>query len=259
MADQNGGVSKVEPALAIILAAGKSTRMKSALPKVVHEICGRPMVEYVIDAVRAAGGRRIVLVVGHAADTVRGLFGGQPGIEFALQAEQRGTGHAVMMCREHLAGVTGPVLVLNGDIPLVKSASLVGLLADLSAARAACVIGSAVTDANEGLGRIVRDAGGAFLRIVEHKDATPAELQSARSTPGAMPLTVRLCTGRWITSARITSKRSTTSPIARVRSKTRDERSSPRPVSIFARRWGSTRVPSSPTSSDRSSATRSNA
>ncbi|HXY37138.1 MAG TPA: NTP transferase domain-containing protein [Planctomycetaceae bacterium] len=176
MAEPIGDVSRADPALAIILAAGKSTRMKSALPKVVHEVCGRPMVEYVIDAVRDARVRRIVLVVGHGAETVRDLFSGQPGIEFALQAEQRGTGHAVMMCREHLAGVIGPVFVLNGDIPLVKSQSLSGLLHDLLESRAACAIGSAVTDANEGLGRIVRDSQGAFVRIVEHKDATPAEL-----------------------------------------------------------------------------------
>src|ERR1700679_1075629 len=94
MANQNGGVGTIEPALAIILAAGKSTRMKSLLPKVVHEICGRPMVEYVIDAARDAGVRRIVLVVGHGAETVRGLFLGQSGVEFALQSEQRGHGHA---------------------------------------------------------------------------------------------------------------------------------------------------------------------
>jgi bifunctional UDP-N-acetylglucosamine pyrophosphorylase / glucosamine-1-phosphate N-acetyltransferase len=175
MANQNGGGQTKEPALAIILAAGKSTRMKSLLPKVVHEICGRPMVEYVIDAARQAGVPRIVLVVGHGAETVRNLFSGQPGIEFALQAEQRGTGHAVMMSREHLAGVKGPVFVLNGDTPLLKSESLTGLLQDLIENRAACVIGSAVTDANEGLGRIVRDGSGGFLRIVEHKDATPAE------------------------------------------------------------------------------------
>ena len=174
--NQSGGDQKPQPALAIILAAGKSTRMKSVLPKVVHEVCGRPMVEYVIDAVRQAGVQRIVLVVGHGAEIVRGLFEGQPGIEFALQAEQRGTGHAVMMCREHLAGVEGPVFVLNGDIPLVRSTSLSGLLSDQVESGAACVIGSAVTDANEGLGRIVRDGSGAFLRIVEHKDATPAEL-----------------------------------------------------------------------------------
>jgi bifunctional UDP-N-acetylglucosamine pyrophosphorylase/glucosamine-1-phosphate N-acetyltransferase len=175
MADQNGGDRTVQPALAIILAAGKSTRMKSVLPKVVHEVCGRPMVEYVIDAVREAGVRRIVLVVGHAAETVTSLFSGQPGVEFALQAEQRGTGHAVMMCREHLAGVEGTVFVLAGDTPLLKSASLAGLLRDLTENRAACVIGSAVTDSNEGLGRIVRDGHGLFERIVEHKDATPEQ------------------------------------------------------------------------------------
>src|SRR5580693_4337055 len=160
MAEPNAGELTAKPALAIILAAGKSTRMKSALPKVIHEVCGRPMVEYVIDAVRQAGVQRIVLVVGHGAETVRSLFSDQPGIEFALQAEQRGTGHAVMMCREHLAGVEGPVFVLNGDIPLVRSQSLAGLLSDQIQCRAACVIGSAVTDANEGLGRIVRDGSG---------------------------------------------------------------------------------------------------
>lgn len=176
MAEPSGGAQTARPALAIILAAGKSTRMKSVLPKVVHEVCGRPLVEYVIDAVRQAGVPRIVLVVGHGAETVRELFAGEPGIEFALQAEQRGTGHAVMMCREQLAAVTGPVFVLAGDTPLLKSQSLARLLEDLTQNRAACAIGSAVTEANEGLGRIVRDAGGAFVQIVEHKDATPEQL-----------------------------------------------------------------------------------
>jgi bifunctional UDP-N-acetylglucosamine pyrophosphorylase / glucosamine-1-phosphate N-acetyltransferase len=175
MAESSGGDRSTQPALAIILAAGKSTRMKSVLPKVVLEVCGRPMVEYVIEAVRETGVQRIVLVVGHGAETVRSFFAGQPGIEFALQAEQRGTGHAVMMCREHLAGVEGPVFVLAGDTPLLKSASLAGLLQDLAQHRAACVIGSAVTEANEGLGRIVRDGHGSFERIVEHKDATPEQ------------------------------------------------------------------------------------
>jgi bifunctional UDP-N-acetylglucosamine pyrophosphorylase / glucosamine-1-phosphate N-acetyltransferase len=176
MAEPSGGAQTAGPALAIILAAGKSTRMKSVLPKVVHEVGGRPLVEYVIDAVRQVGVPRIVLVVGHGGETVRELFAGQPGIEFAVQSEQRGTGHAVMMCREKLAGVTGPVLVLAGDTPLLKSQSLAGLLQDLTQNRAACVIGSAVTEASEGLGRIVRDGSGAFSRIVEHKDATPEQL-----------------------------------------------------------------------------------
>jgi bifunctional UDP-N-acetylglucosamine pyrophosphorylase / glucosamine-1-phosphate N-acetyltransferase len=175
MTEPSGGDRTTEPALAIILAAGKSTRMKSVLPKVVHEVCGRPMLEYVLEAVRETGVRRIVLVVGHGSEIVRSLFSDQLGVEFALQAEQRGTGHAVMMCREHLAGVEGPVFVLAGDTPLLKSASLAGLLQDLAGHRAACVIGSALTDANEGLGRIVRDGHGTFEQIVEHKDATPEQ------------------------------------------------------------------------------------
>jgi bifunctional UDP-N-acetylglucosamine pyrophosphorylase/glucosamine-1-phosphate N-acetyltransferase len=165
----------VPGAVAVVLAAGKSTRMKSALPKVVHEICGRPMIEYVLDAGRAAGVKRTIVVVGHAADVVRELLSGYSDVVFALQSEQKGTGHAVMMCREQLAGHAGPVLVLAGDTPLLRSETLRGLLDDLRQQRAACVIGTAVTDASEGLGRIVRDGSGEFLRIVEQKDATPEE------------------------------------------------------------------------------------
>lgn len=162
-------------ATAIILAAGKSTRMKSALPKVAHEICGRPMVEYVLDAVRQAGIVRTVVVVGHGADIVQSLLSSDPDVEFAVQAEQKGTGHAVMMCREFLREHAGPVLVLAGDTPLLTSQSLCGLVDDLTANKAACVIGTAVTDANEGLGRIVRNTEGEFARIVEQKDASPQE------------------------------------------------------------------------------------
>jgi bifunctional UDP-N-acetylglucosamine pyrophosphorylase / glucosamine-1-phosphate N-acetyltransferase len=162
-------------AIAVVLAAGKSTRMKSLLPKVVHEICGRPMIEYVLEAVRQAGVKRTIMVVGHGADIVRSLLSAEPDVDFAMQTEQKGTGHAVMMCRELLAQHTGPVFVLAGDTPLLRSESLRGLLDDLTANRAACVIGTAVTQANEGLGRIVRDGSGDFVRIVEQKDATPAE------------------------------------------------------------------------------------
>ena len=161
--------------VAILLAAGKSTRMKSDVPKVLHEICGRPMIEYVLDAVRAAGVRRIVAVIGHQADLVQQTLAGQGNVEFALQTEQKGTGHAVMMCAEALAGHDGPVLVLAGDTPLLRSESLTGLLDELRRNEAACVIGTAVTDANQGLGRVVRDDCGNFVRIVEQKDATPEE------------------------------------------------------------------------------------
>lgn len=161
--------------VAILLAAGKSTRMKSDVPKVLHEICGRPMIEYVLDAARAAGVRRIVAVIGHQAELVRQALAAQGDVEFALQTEQKGTGHAVMMCAEALAGHDGPVLVLAGDTPLLRSESLTGLLDDLRRNEAACVIGTAVTEVNQGLGRVVRDGRGNFMRIVEQKDATAEE------------------------------------------------------------------------------------
>jgi len=160
---------------AVILAAGKSTRMKSDLPKVLHPVGGRPMIEHVLDAARAAGIGRIVVVVGHQAERVKQALAHHADLEFALQAEQKGTGHAVQMCAEALADHEGPVLILAGDTPLLRGSSLAGLLDELRARNAACVIGSAVTDANEGLGRIVRNDAGQFVRIVEQKDATPEE------------------------------------------------------------------------------------
>ena len=92
-----------------------------------------------------------------------------------MQSEQHGTGHAVMVCRDQLAGHDGPVLVLAGDTPLLKAESLQSLIAEQTSHQAGCVIGTAVTEANQGLGRIVRGAGGEFLKIVEQKDATPEQ------------------------------------------------------------------------------------
>jgi bifunctional UDP-N-acetylglucosamine pyrophosphorylase/glucosamine-1-phosphate N-acetyltransferase len=163
--------------VAVILAAGKSTRMQSELPKVLHEICGRPMIEYILDTARAAGAKRLVVVVGHKADVVRQALSRHRDVEFALQSEQKGTGHAVMMCRDNLAHHDGPVLVLAGDTPLLRSESLAALLAELRAKHAVCVVGTARTENNRGLGRIVRDSAGNFVRIVEEKDATPEEKQ----------------------------------------------------------------------------------
>ncbi|MCH8829323.1 MAG: NTP transferase domain-containing protein, partial [Planctomycetes bacterium] len=151
------------------------TRMKSTVPKVLHEACGRPMIEYVLDAARAARATRIVVVVGYQAEVVKEALAKFPDVEFALQSEQLGTGHAVMMCREILADHDGPVLVLAGDTPLLRTQSLAGLLNDLNEQHAACVIGTAVTDANEGLGRIIRDENDAFVKIVEQKETTAEE------------------------------------------------------------------------------------
>lgn len=160
---------------AVILAAGKSTRMKSELPKVLHPILGRPMIDYVLDAARSAGCEKIVVIVGHKAEEVKAALSHHPDVEFALQADQKGTGHAVMMSADNLAEHDGPVLVLAGDTPLLKGSSLSRLLEVQQQQNAACVVGTAITEANEGLGRIVRDTNGSFLRIVEQKDATPEE------------------------------------------------------------------------------------
>jgi bifunctional UDP-N-acetylglucosamine pyrophosphorylase/glucosamine-1-phosphate N-acetyltransferase len=149
--------------------------MKSELPKVLHPILGRPMIDYVLDAARAAGCEKIVVIVGHKAEEVKAALSHHPDVEFALQADQKGTGHAVMMSADNLAEHDGPVLVLAGDTPLLKGSSLSRLLEVQQQQNAACVVGTAITEANEGLGRIVRDTNGSFLRIVEQKDATPEE------------------------------------------------------------------------------------
>ena len=162
-------------AAAVILAAGKGTRMKSDLPKVAHAVCGRPMIEYVLDAARAAGVTRLIVVVGFRAEVVRELLKDQPDVEFALQSEQLGTGHAVMMCRDALQEHAGPVLVLAGDTPLLRAQSLRALLQVQQQQNAAAVIGTAMTANNAGLGRIVRNSDGSFDRIVEERDATPEE------------------------------------------------------------------------------------
>ena len=161
--------------VAVILAAGKSTRMKSEVPKVLHPVCGRLMIEYVLDAARAAGAERLIVVVGHKADLVRSSLAHHPDVVFAEQTEQKGTGHAVMMCEKHLAEHSGSVLILAGDTPLLQGGSLKALLDSQASQNAACVIGTADTRNNDGLGRVVRDSSGAFERIVEQKDASPEQ------------------------------------------------------------------------------------
>jgi len=170
--------------VAIILAAGKSKRMQSETPKVLHQACGRPIVESVMDAARKAGASRLILVVGHKADLVQQALQHHPDVEFALQAEQLGTGHAVMSCREHLTDFQGQVLILAGDTPLLRGSSLQKLLKEQQLQQAVCVVGTAKTQKNQGLGRIVRNEQGEFLRIVEQRDATPAELQITEINTG---------------------------------------------------------------------------
>lgn len=162
-------------AAAVVMAAGKGTRMQSDLPKVLFPVLGRPMVEYVLDTLEAAGVGRSVVVVGYRADDVQKTLSPRQGVRFALQAEQKGTGHAVMMCHEALADFDGPVVVLAGDSPMIRSDSLKKLLAEFTRTRPACLLGTAHKENPYGLGRIVRDAAGRFAGIVEEKDATPEQ------------------------------------------------------------------------------------
>ena len=162
--------------IAVVLAAGKGTRMKSDLPKVLCEANGRPLVSYVIDALRTAGVEGLVAVVGYQADLVQEKLASVGNIDFALQAEQLGTGHAVMMCREQLANHNGPVVVVAGDSPMMQSDSIKALLTEFESSKPACILGTLLHDDPTGLGRIVRDTDGKFTGIVEHKDATDEQL-----------------------------------------------------------------------------------
>lgn len=163
--------------LAIVLAAGKGTRMKSELPKVLAPVCGRPMIDYVLDALAAAGVERTLVVVGYRADLVRETLAGRTGVDFVEQREQLGTGHAVQMCLPQLERHVGPVLIVTGDSPLVQPESLRRLLAEFAAQELACLLGTVQKPDPAGLGRIVRDAAGRFVGIVEQRDATPEQLQ----------------------------------------------------------------------------------
>ncbi|MDG1895855.1 MAG: NTP transferase domain-containing protein [Fuerstiella sp.] len=170
--------------VAVILAAGRSTRMKSETPKVLHPVCGRMMIEYVMDAARTAGAEKLIVIVGHKADMVRDALSDHDDVVFAEQVEQNGTGHAVMMAETELQGHDGSVLILAGDTPLLQGASLKALLDAQAQQNAACVIGTADTQNNEGLGRVVRNAGGDFECIVEQKDASESQRQITEINTG---------------------------------------------------------------------------
>jgi bifunctional UDP-N-acetylglucosamine pyrophosphorylase / glucosamine-1-phosphate N-acetyltransferase len=170
--------------IAVVLAAGKSTRMKSETPKVLHSVCGQMMIDYVLDATRAAGVERIVVVVGHKADLVRDALSQHSDVVFAEQTEQNGTGHAVMMCESELTGHDGSILILAGDTPLLKGSSLKALLDHQQETSAASVIGTADTVSNDGLGRVVRNSDGGFVCIREQKDASPDELKITEINTG---------------------------------------------------------------------------
>jgi bifunctional UDP-N-acetylglucosamine pyrophosphorylase / glucosamine-1-phosphate N-acetyltransferase len=160
---------------ALVLAAGKGTRMKSELVKVLHPLAGRPMIDWPVEAAREAGASMVVLVVGHQAETVQEYFAGQNEVAFAVQAEQLGTGHAVACAQDLLKGRGGIILILCGDVPLIRPETLRGMLAQHESRQAAVTVLTTHLANPYGYGRVVKREGGRILRIVEEKDATDEE------------------------------------------------------------------------------------
>ena len=159
----------------VVLAAGKGTRMKSKLYKVLHQVCGKAMVEHVVDAARAVKPSKIVTIVGHGAEDVEKVLAGKS--EFVMQEEQLGTGHAVMQAEGQLAALEGATLVVTGDTPLFTSETFEKLFAYHEEEGNAATVLTAEAPDPFGYGRIIRDDQGNVLRIVEQKDGKPEELK----------------------------------------------------------------------------------
>jgi bifunctional UDP-N-acetylglucosamine pyrophosphorylase/glucosamine-1-phosphate N-acetyltransferase len=161
----------------VILAAGKGTRMKSRRPKVLHELAGRSLIEHVLVTVDRLHAESVTLVVGHGADEVRAALGSRPTLQYVVQSPQLGTGHALLQTRPLLQGLTGTVLLLYADVPLLEASTLVRLVETHQATRAAATVLTAEFDDPYGYGRIVRDERQRIARIVEERDASAEERQ----------------------------------------------------------------------------------
>jgi len=167
---------------AIILAAGVSSRMNTLMAKVLHEVCGRPMLAYVLDACREVGVTKMYVVVGFSAEQVKARFDSED-IEWVIQEEQLGTAHAVLCCKEHLKDFEGQTLVLCGDGPLIRARTLKTLIEKHEAEQSSATLATAVLDDPSGYGRIVRDAYGNMQGIVEHSDCTKEQLAIKEVNP----------------------------------------------------------------------------
>ncbi len=159
---------------AVVLAAGQGTRMKSKLYKVLHPVCGKPMVEHVVDNIQSLDVNRIVTIVGHGAEKVKEQLGEKS--EYVLQAEQLGTAHAVRQAEAILGSLEGTTLVVCGDTPLIRPETLKSLFEHHQKQNAKATILTAVADNPTGYGRVIRDAEGRVAQIVEQKDASPDQL-----------------------------------------------------------------------------------
>jgi bifunctional UDP-N-acetylglucosamine pyrophosphorylase/glucosamine-1-phosphate N-acetyltransferase len=162
------------PVHVVILAAGKGTRMRSALPKVLHPLAGFPLIDHVLRTATAVTPESATIVVGHEAERIREYLGQTPEYNIVVQEPQMGTGHALLQAESVLAGRTGTVVLLSGDVPLLSAATLRALLDTHHTSGAAATVVTATLERPYGYGRIVR-VGGDLARIVEERDASPAE------------------------------------------------------------------------------------
>jgi bifunctional UDP-N-acetylglucosamine pyrophosphorylase/glucosamine-1-phosphate N-acetyltransferase len=158
----------------VVLAAGQGTRMKSGLPKVLHRISGRPLLEHVLRTAQTIEPETITVVIGHKAETVRARFAHWPRVQFAVQEPQLGTAHALQQTESVLTGRSGTLILLSGDVPLLRAETLRRLVDTHRGAGAAATVVTATVERPYGYGRIVRSKG-RIARIVEERDASPAE------------------------------------------------------------------------------------
>jgi bifunctional UDP-N-acetylglucosamine pyrophosphorylase/glucosamine-1-phosphate N-acetyltransferase len=172
----------------VILAAGQGTRMKSELPKVLHPVCGRPMLLHVLDAVGQLCAPRVVVVLGYGYEQVLPHL--PPECLVAFQERQLGTGHALLAAAPQL--IPGPAVVLPGDTPLVTGETLLSLVGDYGASGASATVLTALLEDPSGYGRVIRDSDGSVSRIVEHRDATHEELAVREINSGMYVLPVPL-------------------------------------------------------------------
>ncbi|QPJ66368.1 MAG: NTP transferase domain-containing protein [Candidatus Nitrohelix vancouverensis] len=160
---------------AIILAAGKGTRLKSPLAKVLQPLAGQPLLSYVLQAVRPLKPGATIAVIGYQAEQVREAFQGEADLQYVLQAEQLGTGHAAAQAKEVLQEFSGDLLILCGDMPFIRTETLQEMLSLRQSTKAACVMLSFIDPENQDFGRVVRGEDGSVDRIVEMRDATEQE------------------------------------------------------------------------------------
>lgn len=167
----------------ILLAAGQGTRMKSALPKVLHPLAGRPLFLHALGAAQELAPARVAIVIGHGAEAVRQTYP-KSDVAWAIQEKQLGTGHAVLCARDAFTDFTGEVLILSGDVPLIKESTLRAMIEQHRREQAAVTLLTASLPQPKGYGRVLRDGAGRVAGIVEEKDASDAQRQIGEVNAG---------------------------------------------------------------------------